>query len=383
MVEPLLELPVALEAALRRGHQWVYRNHVAGAPAWRSGQWVRLRAGRFEGWGLWDADSALALRVFSSGVRPDEALVRARVADAWALREPLRARRDTTAYRVLFGEGDRLPGVVADLYAGYVVLALYSPSVEPLVSWVVAGLVDVAAPRGILLRGERGLTLLAGSAPPRDLVVLENGLRLRADLASGQKTGLFLDHRENRAWLAPHCAERTVLDLYAYTGAFSLAAARAGARRVLSVDQAAPALEASRANFRLNGLDEDAQETLASDVPEALARFADERRLFEVVINDPPSFASSRVQRERAVRAYTKIHAAALRVTASGGLYAAASCTAQVSPEDFRGLLAEAASAARVTFQTIHEAGQALDHPVLAGHPESRYLKFVVGRVLR
>src|SRR5690606_4634751 len=155
-----------------------------------------------------------------------------------------------------------------------------------------------------------------------------------------------------------------------------------GATHVTSVDIAAPALDAARDNFTLNGLDPDAHAFVAADVFRYLETLRAEGRRFDLVVCDPPSFAKSREHVRAALRAYVRLNAHGLAVTRPGGLYAAASCTAQVSPEAFRDALARAAARARVRFQILHDAAQALDHPVAVGHPEGRYLKFVLGRVL-
>jgi len=289
----------------------------------------------------------------------------------------------TNAFRWIFGEGDGLPGVVVDHYAGFAVVTTVTASVEPVLGWVFSALRDVADLKGVLLRSERGLHLVSGKKPSRDLIVLESGLRLRADLQHGQKTGLFLDHRENREWVRALCANRRVLNLYSYTGAFSLAALAGGASYVTSVDASQPALDAARENMRLNAWNADEHGFVKSDVVEFLRGEIEKKsQRYDIVICDPPSFAKNRSQRHKAERAYAKVNELGMRVTEPGGIYVGASCTSQVGPEVFRKVLGEAASKARVRFQIIHEAGHAIDHPVMAGHPESRYLKFIAGRVL-
>jgi 23S rRNA (cytosine1962-C5)-methyltransferase len=182
--------------------------------------------------------------------------------------------------------------------------------------------------------------------------------------------------------MANLCAGKSVLNLFSYTGAFSLYAARAGATSVTSVDMSQPAARAARANFELNGLDPEQHEFLSEDVFEYLERTRQAGKTYDVVICDPPSFANSREQLKNALRAYVSVNSAGLRVLAMSGVYAAASCTSQVSVEAFRGVLAEAAVNAKRRFQVFHDAAHAPDHPISAGHPEGRYLKFVVGRAL-
>jgi 23S rRNA (cytosine1962-C5)-methyltransferase len=342
-----------------------------------------VRAGAFAGHALWDDESPVALRIFSSRQKPDAAWVQARIAEAWALRRPL--RETTDAFRLVYGEGDALPGIVVDYYGGYCLLVTYSSSVECLVDWVTRALIELPGVRGVVRRSagrSDQLEVLAGGAPTKDLVVSEGSWRLRVNLPEGQKTGLFLDHRDNRLFVAGLCKEASVLNLFCYTGAFSLAALAGGARQVTSVDAAAPSIQAARENFALNGHDPEKFEFVVQDVFEYLERVRDERRRFDVVVSDPPSFAKRREQQRLALKAYRKLAVLGMRVTTPGGIYVAASCTSQVSPDQFRQTLVEAAERVNRRVQLIHEAYHAVDHPVFVGHPEGRYLKCFVTRVL-
>ena len=258
----------------------------------------------------------------------------------------------------------------------------YAQGLDALVPWVVEALASTTELSGIVQRKPAGLEVLAGRAPPRDLVVEEHGVRLRADLHSGQKTGLFLDHRDNRRFVASLAEGREVLNLFAYTGAFSLHAALGGAKSVTSVDAAGAALDAARDNFALNGVDPDLHELAESDAFEFLERANSAARRFDLVICDPPSFAKNKQQLPRALKAYTRLNAMGLRVTRPGGFYCAASCTAQVGHDAFVDSLAESARQAKRRLQIVHDAGHAIDHPVMAAHPEGRYLKFSATRVL-
>lgn len=351
--------------------------------------------------GLYDASSLIALRLFGERIMPVEELVGARVADALALRERLFGSAstktdtdgdadgdantptdETTAYRLLYGEGDYLPGVTVDLYERYAVLQTYAESVEVMVPQVVKEVSRRLNLRGVVSRGEGGLVPLWGQRPPPELTVRENGLKIIANLYEGQKTGLFLDHRDNRATFRRLTAGKTVLNLFSYTGAFTLYALRGGATHVTSIDIAAGATRDARRNVAANGFDPEAHTFLTADCFERLEHYAQEGRTFDVVVLDPPSLARSKGKRYAALRAYRKLNALAARCVSPGGLLATASCTSQVSPADFTKLLGDAAVEAGKRLQTIHEAGHAPDHPVPATFPEGRYLKFVVARVL-
>lgn len=384
---PTLELPGQLKRGLQAGHPWVYRDHVPRGFQAPSGTWVKVRAGGYSAFALWDETSRIALRLFSEQRVPDADWVRERVALALALRRSLLDPR-TSAFRLLYGEGDGIPGLTVDIYGSFAVIVTYADSLQAVVPWVVRALVDLLKPHGVVRRarvpdGEPPrLEVLHGRLPPRDLIISEHGLRMQVDLFHGQKTGLFLDHRENRRFMGELCGGKRVLNLFSYTGAFSLYAARAGASSVTSVDISQPAARAARANFELNGLDPEPHEFLAEDVFEFLERTHQAGSLYDIVICDPPSFANSREQLKNALRAYVRVNSSGLRVLEPTGIYAAASCTAQVSLEAFRSVLAESAVNAKRRLQIFHDAGHAPDHPVFAGHPEGRYLKFMVARAL-
>ncbi len=379
-----LRLNPSLATSLASGHPWVYRDHVGDA-ALSSGSWVKVIAGSFSALGLWDADSQIAIRIFSTTQIPDAKWVRERVAEAWDLRRSLR-ESGVTGYRLIFGEADGLPGVVLDVYGSFGVLVSYSKSLGALLNPIAEAAMDVGRLEGVVRRskqdGEVKLQLLKGRAPPDEIIVLEHGMHLLARLNAGQKTGLFFDHRENRAFVRKAAEGARVLNLFSYSGGFSVAAALGGAVRVTSVDIAAPAVADSVRNFAENGLQDFPHDAICADVFQYLESAARRGDTFDLVVCDPPSFARNRTQLKAAEKAYRKVMSAALRVTARGGIFCAASCTSQVGPQAFRHAINDSARKERVRFQVIHEAGQPIDHPVLSGHEEGRYLKFVAGRVL-
>jgi len=400
---PDIQLPTHLKERLAQGHPWVYRNHLPPNLRLPAGSWVRARCGGWSGYGLWDTHGQIAIRIFSERQVPDARWVREQVQAAWELRAPLR-NGGMTAYRWLFGEGDGLPGLTVDLYGDWAVVQTYMDTTGNLLDWLLTALKDVAPLLGVLLRTReceeeepasdqrpttteavsqkaRRLSVLWGNAPPKNLIVREHGLQFYADLRAGQKTGLFLDHRENRRYVEGLSSSRSVLNCFAYTGAFSLYALRGGAHTVVSADIGKGLAEAAEANMALNQLDARKHSFITSDCFELLARYAEEGRRFDLVILDPPSFAKSKQNRYAALRAYTRLNALGMRCVHPGGLLATASCTSQISPEVFKELLSAAGVSAGRRLQIFHEAGQPIDHPAPAHFPEGRYLKFVVGRV--
>jgi len=380
-----LIVPDFLEAALRAGHPWIYRNHVPTGFAAESGIWVRVQAGRSIVWGLWDNDSQIAVRVFSNEGAPTARTIGETVRRANQHR-CLHLPPDTTAFRLINGEGDGLPGVVIDVYGEYAVIATYSTSTYTILPWLVEALSSLNL-RHVLHRvvagegdGKLPIRVLLGEQPADDWIVSERGVKFYADLMQGHKTGLYLDQRENRQTLAQFAAQGRMLNLFAYTGGFSLAAALAGSITT-NVDISQPALDRARDNFRLNRLEPGAHTFIKLDCYEYLSTVARDSQRFDAIVCDPPSLARNRAQLDNALQAYVRLNSLGLRLVRDGGYYAAASCTAQVSPEAFRQMLAAAAARAGKRAQIVHEAGHAFDHPVAVGHPEGRYLKFIVLRV--
>jgi 23S rRNA (cytosine1962-C5)-methyltransferase len=373
-----LNLGKSLENALRSGHPWIYRNHLPQHNA-RNGEWVRLEANRTSRIGLYDAESQIAVRLFSENAIPNRAFIHERVKQALELRKLI--PEDTDAYRIIYGESDFLPAIVADKYGRYIVIKTYSLSVETILPDVVWALSKELKLRGIARRTERGLESLWGDLPPPEVSVKENSLTFIANLYEGQKTGLFLDQRENRQTVRTLAKDKTMLNLFSYNGGFSVYALAGGATHVTSVDIANAANRDAERNIKLNGFDESKHEALTADVFEMLESYTKTRKTFDMIILDPPSLAKDKKNRYGAIRAYKKLNVQAMKCVKPGGLLASSSCTSQVSSADFKEMLKEAAQEANVYAQIIHEAGHALDHPVPVNFPEGLYLKFVVMRL--
>lgn len=397
-----IQLPANLKNRLSQGHPWVYRNQLERPPKLPMGSWVQVRCGGFTAYGLWDSKSQIAIRLYSQKQVPDAQWLREQVLLAWQLRAPLRTEdAATNAYRWIFGEGDGLPGVTVDLYDRYAVVKTYSPALDVLKTWLVEALRSVNPElKGILERRAAGenvdiadvgverndeesgkINVLWGSLPPRHLNVTEHGLKFKANLFEGQKTGLFLDHRENRFFLEKWVRDnniKSVLNCFSYTGAFSVYAARGGASQIVSCDIAASASADAAENFRLNGYDPKEYEFISQDCFELLNKYARENRRFDLIVLDPPSFAHANKQVYAALRGYAKLNQLALKCLAPDGFLATASCTSYVSPDMFRDMLAGAGQTSGKRLQILHDAGQPLDHPVPAYFLEGRYLKFML-----
>ncbi len=388
---PYVVVSSKLKNSLDRGHPWIYRDAVERAAGnLTSGTWVRVQCANLQFFGLWDNESPIAVRIFSSKHKPNKVWVKDKVRQAWDLRASLRTpAAQISAYRWLYGEADGLPGITVDLYGDVVcdkrwaVLRTYAESLARITPWILASLHEVTALEGILGRDNedgRATKLLDGRLPDSQLVIKEHGLKFEVDLIHGQKTGFFLDQRQNRRTIERWSKGMRVLNLFSYTGGFSLYAARGGATRVISVDSARAAMATAERNFPINGFDPARHEFIVADVFALLENYHAEGRRFDMIVVDPPSFARSKAQLSSALHAYRKLNTLALCCLAPDGLLASSSCTSQVSPDAFRAMLSEAASLAKRRLLILHDAGQPLDHPVPAHFPEGRYLKFILAR---
>jgi 23S rRNA (cytosine1962-C5)-methyltransferase len=375
-----------LERVLAQGHPWIWRDALEGLDA-TPGTVVTVvdRAGRFVARGIADR-GPIGVRVFTLDEREsvDEALFARRIAAAAALRDRV-VPPDTNAYRLLHGEGDRVPGVVCDVYAAHAVVAFDGAGAEAWRDTVLETVGAAVAGRGVTTllerRGRREslvVEAVRGTAPTEPVEVREHGMMLLADLAHGQKTGLFLDHRESRRRVRALAAGLDVLNLYGYTGAFSIAAGLGAAAHVDTVDLAAPALALADAGWEKNGLDPAAHATHKADVPAWLRDAAARGASWDLVIADPPSFAPRESAVPAALAAYRKLHAACLAVLRPGGLYLGASCSSHVRRDAFEQTLVEAA--ARRPIQLLESWGAPADHPRLPAFPEGDYLKAVLAR---
>ena len=378
-----------LERTILAGHPWIYRDALAAFDA-PPGTAVDVfdKRGRLLARGLVDG-GPIGVRVFTTDAKEHigpELLAR-RIDDAFALRARARPA-ETDAYRLLHGEGDRLPGVVCDRYGDFAVLKLDGEGIVPMRDALAEALMQPLAAlgvRGLLGRTSRKqggeVAQLWGDPPPREVTLRERGMTLIANLWEGQKTGLFLDHRESRARVRTLAAGLSVLNLYGYTGGFSVAAALGGARAVTTVDVARPAIDLAVRTFAANSLDAAAHTALAEDVPSFLKRVAEARERYDLVIADPPNFAPSQAKLAVALESYATLHGAALGLVERSGTYLAASCSSHVRMSDFLDSLREGARRARRMLTILEQTGAPIDHPRLLAFPEGDYLKVALLRV--
>jgi 23S rRNA (cytosine1962-C5)-methyltransferase len=373
----------------RRGHPWVYRDDLeaAGSEA-AAGELVSVwgPGDRFLGQAFYSAASRIALRFVTYGSETvDEEFWEARLQRTLAYRR--RVVRDTDAYRLVFGEADGFPGLVADSYAGHLALQAHHPAMEQRLPELMAIFIRHLAPGSITWRHDGEVRLQEGlplevktvyGELPEAVQVQANGVPLRVDLRRGQKTGLFLDQRENWAAAAP-LSRGEVLDAFAYQGAFALHLAP-GARRVTLVETSEAALARARENADLNGLQnlELVRENVFTYLKAAVAAGAG----FDVIVLDPPAFARSRRDRAAAARGYKEINRRAFQLLNPGGHLVTCSCSYNLSEAEFLEIVRQAAADAGRQARVVERRGAARDHPALLSLPESLYLKCFIMEVI-
>lgn len=375
-----------LERAIASGHPWVYGDAMRPIQA-EPGDIVSLydRKRRFLARGLAES-GPIALRLLTTTNEPLNAEFFAlRIQESLALRDQL-PLGDSNALRLIHGEGDRLPGLVCDQYAQAAVIKWDG---QALLAWrdeILDALIPALKKRGlttVIERSGRGADkraeILMGDKPEGPVQITEWGMKLWVDLLNGQKTGMFLDHRRSRKTLRELSQDKRVLNLFSYSGGFSVSAGLGEAKQVVSVDSAGAAIELAERNWRDNGLDPSRHQGFAQEVQPYLQGLGAQQ--FDLIISDPPSFAPNHRVKEAALKAYYSLHRAAIHALEAQGLLLAASCSSHVNREDFVVNLRDALRGEKRTAQILGQWGADFDHPVPAGFPEGEYLKVVLLRV--
>ena len=396
MSEPNITVTQKGADRLRKGHLWIYRSDIRQADA-EQGAIVRLidQRGNFLGRAFYSDRSQIAIRLLTREDVPiDRAFWRQRFVAAAALRE--RVVHDTDCYRLVYGEADLLPSLIVDRYGDYFSIQTLSQGTERQKPIFVELLNELFSPKGIIERNDPKVRLLEGldqvvsvvsGDVPQDLEAHENGITFHYDLYHGQKTGAFLDQRENHR-SAREYASGEILDCFSYTGGFALTVATqspqadtsAVVREVEAVDMSSAAVEAARRNQGLNQIKNVAFRE--GNVFDLLKHYDDVDRQFDMVILDPPAFAKSRENIDAAQRGYKEINLRALRILRPGGYLVTCSCSHHVSEALFAQIIADAAVDAKRLINVIERRTQARDHPILLTMPETMYLKcFIIRRL--
>lgn len=378
------------------GHPNVYDgaiDRVEGTPATGDEVDVVDQKQRYVGRGVWHATSPVRIRIYRADEGPlDAAFVRSRIADAVALRTVvLRLPDRTEGYRIVHGDGDRFPGLVADRYGPWIVVQVTTLAAAQRRTEIAAALMAECGAAGVWERASTSFAeaegfhpgggKLAGETAPETVAFREDGVEWKADVRGGPKTGHFLDQRDNRAAFAALCRRRRVLDVFSGTGGFGLTALSKGAASVVAVDASKSSIERLTENAAANGFSA-AVQTHVGDAFDKMRALVGENARFDAVSIDPPRFASSRRELDGAIRGYHELNLKAMQVLVPGGILATSSCTGVLPDEEFERIVRDAAVDARRRVQVLRRGGQGPDHPWLTAVPEGRYLKHLLARVL-
>lgn len=395
MIFSRIRLKKGKDKRLLLGHPWVYRTDidVIRGPA-TPGDVVLLEnhRGKPLGLGYYNPLSFIAVRFLTSNPEEtiDTAFFARRIERALEIRLRLFKDGATDAFRVVFAEADLLPGLIVDKFGTLLVVQFLTLGMEKRRHEVLEALKEVLHPEGIYersdveVRKKEGLEERTGwlyGGGDTKILIHENGIPFFVDVARGQKTGHFLDQRENRKALSRYVQGARILDCFTYTGGFGIHAAVFGAREVVGIDVSEWAVAVAWENARFNGVEEKVRFAVA-DVFDALREFCRKREFFDLVILDPPAFVKGKEALEGALRGYKDINLFAMRLLPPGGILVTASCSHHMSEDLFLEVLESAAHDAKRRLQVLERRGQAQDHPVLLGYPESFYLKCFILRVL-
>ncbi len=381
---------------IKAGGAWVYDNEIDSIMgSFEDGDIVAVQDfdGYFMGYGFINRKSKITIRLLSrkKDAVIDEAFIRVRVKNAWEYRKQT---IDTSSCRIIFGEADFLPGIVVDKFSDVLVVESLALGIDKLKPTILKCLKEVLAEDGVQIRGiyersdakvrlQEGMERVKGFiGEPFDtkVEIVENGVHYMVDVEDGQKTGFFLDQKNNRAAIQKLCKDKKVLDCFTHTGSFALNAGIAGAESVLGVDASELGVEQARENARLNGLEEKVK-FICADVFDLLPELEEKGEKFDVVILDPPAFTKSRSSIKNAVKGYREINLRGLKLVKEGGYLATCSCSHFMDPDLFKKTIQEAARGAHKRLRQVEFRTQACDHPILWAADQSYYLKFYIFQV--
>ena len=382
---PVVHVINGRQKKLLQGHPWVYGNEierVEGEIA--DGELVTVVdfRGRYMGTGFYNSRSLITVRLLTH--RQEEitdALIAARVRAACDYRRFVMQREGTDSCRLIYGEADRLPGVIADRFGGVIVLQVLALGMERYTQVIADALIACEQPACLLLNNDDAIRLKEGMTCftkvlhgelPGETIISENGVKLAVDVRGGQKTGYFLDQKDNHLFLRQFCRDARVLDCFSYIGGFALNAAVGGAREVTAVDISESAVELIRRNAQLNGAQINAVCANCFDFLRAQVKAGEK---YDVVVLDPPAFTKAHANMANACRGYKEIALSAMRLLPAGGVLATHSCSYHMPEDVFVNTVLSAAQDLHRQVRVITLRRQDIDHPVLAGYPESHYLK--------
>jgi 23S rRNA (cytosine1962-C5)-methyltransferase len=387
-----LRLKPGREKSLLRRHPWIFSGAVQrldGEPVLGGTADVLSSSGQFLAWASYSPNSQIRARVWTFEEEPVDAdFFRRRIRSALELRQTLKVEAQSNAYRLVYAESDGIPGLIIDRYGDVLVLQSLTAGSEFWKQTLADLLLEETGLSTIYERSDADVRELEGLEPQTGILrgdlasiiipMSENGLKFNVNLQSGHKTGSYLDQRENRLRVRELAKDKDILDCFCYTGGFTVNALAGGATSVLSIDSSADALIVCSENIALNSLDASRQISLEADVFQALRKFRDENRSFDMVVLDPPKFAPTAAQAERAARGYKDINLLAFKLLRPGGVLVTFSCSGGIDADLFQKIVAGAALDADVEAQIVEHLSQGPDHPVSLHFPEGAYLKGLV-----
>ena len=390
MSNPVITLKRGKEDSLNRFHPWVFSGAIASMPKnLEEGDIVDVvtHEGKHIGVGHYQIGSIM-VRILDFGTASiDKDFFANRLAEALKLRQALRLNReDNNAYRLVHGEGDFLPGLIVDIYGNTAVVQAHSPGMHFARTDIANALVDLEGIeiKNVYYKSETTLPYKAHLDPQNDYLIggfetnvaIENGLKFHVDWLKGQKTGFFVDQRDNRSLLEHFAKGRKVLNMFCYTGGFSFYAMRGGAELVHSVDSSAKAITLTDANVELNFPGDSRHKSFAEDAFKFLDSM--EKDSYDLIVLDPPAFAKHRSALKNALRGYQRLNAKAFEKISSGGILFTFSCSQAVNKDQFRLAVFSAAAQSRRKVRILHQLTQPADHPINIYHPEGEYLKGLI-----
>jgi 23S rRNA (cytosine1962-C5)-methyltransferase len=393
---PSVKLKKGRDKSFNRKHPWIFSGAIDSVKDVNSnGETVDIISGdgKFLGYGSYSSHSQISVRVLS--FNPDEKIdldfFHMRMKDAAEFRKQIITDKTTNAFRLVNAESDSLPGLVVDKYGDYLVCQFLSAGAEFWKKEIVEILISLFNPTGIFersdveVREKEGLQqskgILYGKAPEGLIEILENGIKFLVDIVLGHKTGFYLDQRDNRKLLQNFSSGSEILNCFSYTGGFSVYALKSGASKVINVDSSAEALSLAEKNFALNEIDSSTYENTQDDVFKYLRKLRDTNKQFDVIILDPPKFAESVSQIDKAARGYKDINLLALKLLKKNGLLFTFSCSGHIVPDLFNKIIADAAADAGREVHILKYLTQSPDHSMLTSFPEGLYLKGLVCKV--
>jgi 23S rRNA (cytosine1962-C5)-methyltransferase len=393
---PTASLKPHREESLLSGHLWIFSGALQQPPHWIGpGGLVDVKSStaQFVARGYYNPRTDIAIRILTRDIEEaiDEDFLHRRIRCAVELRRVFDPNR-TNAYRLINAEGDGLPGLIVDRFAEILVVQIHTAGMERLRQLLIDALMDETGTRGLLLRNDsqsrrrEGLELeepeVAAGGVPMEVTVRENDVLFLVDAWQGQKTGFYLDQRDKREALRKYARAKRVLNCFSYSGGFSVyAALTSGKTHVTSVDISAPAIEAARQHFILNGLDPNQHQFVIADVFDYLEQAQSAGEQFDVVVLDPPAFAKTQSARTQALKAYRRLNMLGMQVLRPGGILLTCSCSGVIGMDDLLGALSQSAQRLQRSVQLLETYTHGVDHPINLAMPETAYLKAVFCRV--